>query len=79
MKNKDYWNFLFEGKTKSELVSYRRKIRDIEFASKNWTTVQRNKEYFWALSEGAHWLLEQLELSYANYSEVQGKQIQEVK
>lgn len=77
--NKNYWNFLFEGKTKGELVNYRRKIRDIEFASKNWTTVQRNKEYFWALSEGAHWLLEQLELSYANYSEVQGKQIQEVK
>ena len=77
--NKNYWNFLFEGKTKGELVNYRRKIRDIEFASKNWTTVQRNKEYFWALSEGAHWLLEQLDLSYANYSEVQGKQIQEVK
>ena len=59
--SKLYWNFLFEGKTKAELVNYRRKIRDIDFPNKNWSAVQRNKEYFWALSEGAHWLLEQLE------------------
>ena len=58
---KIYWNFLFEGKTKGELVNYRRKIRDIDFPNKNWSAVQRNKEYFWSLSEGAHWLLEQLE------------------
>ena len=59
--NKIYWNFLFEGKTKGELVNYRRKIRDIDFPNKNWSAVQRNKEYFWSLSEGALWLLEQLE------------------
>lgn len=56
--NKSFWNFLFEGKTKSELVNYRRRIRDIEFPNRNWTAVQRNKEFFWALSEGSNWLLD---------------------
>ena len=59
--NKSFWNFLFEGKTKGELVDYRRKIRDIEFPSKNWSAIQRNKEYFWALSEGAHWLISEMQ------------------
>ena len=59
--NKSFWNFLFEGKTKGELVDYRRKIRDIEFPSKNWSAIQRNKEYFWALSEGAHWLISDMQ------------------
>jgi len=56
--NKSFWNFLFEGKTKGELVNYRRRIRDIEFPNRNWTAVQRNKEFFWALSEGSNWLLD---------------------
>ena len=55
--NKSFWNFLFEGKTKGELVNYRRRIRDIEFPNRNWAAVQRNKEFFWALSEGSNWLL----------------------
>ena len=59
--SKDFWNFLFEGKTKGELVDYRRKIRDIKFPNKNWSAIQRNKEYFWALSEGAFWLLSEME------------------
>ncbi len=59
--NKLYWNFLFEGKTKAELVNYRRIIREIDFPSKTWAASQRNKEYFWALSEGCHWLLNALE------------------
>ena len=66
--SKLYWNFLFEGKTKGELVNYRRKIRDIDFPNKNWSAVQRNREYFWALSEGANWLLEQLEHYFGNPS-----------
>ena len=56
-ENNLFWLFLFEGKTKNELVHYRRVIRDIKFPSKNWSAVQRNKEYFWALSEGCNWLL----------------------
>jgi len=76
--NKDYWNFLFEGKTKSELVNYRRKIRDIEFPSKNWTSVQRNKEYFWALSEGCLWLLEQLQTNFENHSETPSAELEQV-
>jgi len=58
--NKDYWGVLFEGKTKAEIVSYRRKIRDIENPNENWAVVQRNKEYFWALAEGCHWLLSEM-------------------
>ncbi len=58
--NKQFWNFLLEGRTKSELVVYQRILRDISFPSKNWTSVQGNKEYFWALSEGCNWLLQTL-------------------
>ena len=58
--NKDYWGVLFEGKTKAEIVSYRRKARDIEDPNENWAVVQRNKEYFWALAEGCHWLLSEM-------------------
>tara|TARA_B100000674_G_scaffold382662_1_gene325777 strand:- start:27698 stop:29563 length:1866 start_codon:yes stop_codon:yes gene_type:complete len=59
--NNIFWNFLLEGKTKGELVTYQRALRDIDFPSKNWTAVQGNREYFWALSEGCHWLLETLD------------------
>ena len=55
---KDEWNILVEGKTKGELVIYKRKIRDIVSQNQTWQTAQRNKEYFWAVSEGANWFLE---------------------
>jgi hypothetical protein len=74
--NKSFWNFLFEGKTKGELVNYRRKIRDIEFPSKNWSAIQRNKEYFWALSEGAHWLISEMQ-SFLEVSTTQKDQVLE--
>ena len=57
----DLWNLVFEGKTKGELITYKRVIRDINSNNKNWDAIQRNKEYFWALSEGCHWLLRELE------------------
>ena len=56
------WNLVFEGKTKGELINYKRIIRDIKSESKTWDIIQRNKEYFWALSEGCHWLLNELEM-----------------
>jgi hypothetical protein len=59
--NKDYWGVLFEGKTKAEIVKYRRVIRDIDHPNQNWAVVQRNKEYFWALAEGCHWLLSEID------------------
>jgi hypothetical protein len=59
--NKEFWNFLIEGRTKSELVVYQRILRDIDFPNKNWKAIQGNKEYFWALTEGCHWLLETLD------------------
>ena len=59
--SKEFWNFLLEGKTKEELVIYQRILRDINFPNRNWSAIQGNKEYFWALSEGCHWLLETLD------------------
>ena len=56
-REKDFWMVLFEGKTKGEVIHYRRKIRDMDSPNQNWGAVQRNKEYFWAISEGSHWLL----------------------
>ena len=64
--SKEFWNFLLEGKTKGELVVYQRIIRDIDFPNKNWKAVQGNKEYFWALTEGCHWLLETLDKHVPN-------------
>jgi hypothetical protein len=60
-QNKPDWTILFEGKTKGELVNYRRKIRDIDYANRTWTSIQRNKEYFWALVEGCYWFLNLVE------------------
>jgi hypothetical protein len=51
------WSILFEGKTKGELVNYRRAIRHIDSTNETWDCISRNKEYYWALAEGAHWLL----------------------
>jgi hypothetical protein len=51
------WSILFEGKTKGELVNYRRKIRHISDPNETWASICRNKEYYWALAEGAHWFL----------------------
>jgi hypothetical protein len=56
-----YWKCILDGKTKSELALYRRISREISFPNENWTAVQKNKEYFWAISEGAHWFLDMIE------------------
>ena len=55
--NDRLWHCLLDGKTKAELAVYRRVVREIDSANRNWTAVQKNKEYYWALSEGCHWLL----------------------
>jgi hypothetical protein len=55
--NEEDWSILFEGKTKGELVNYRRRIRDISGPNENWINLCRNKEYYWALAEGSHWLM----------------------
>ena len=55
--NPQFWHVLLDGKTKSELAVYKRVIRDINHSNQNWSLIQKNKEYFWALSEGTHWLL----------------------
>ena len=60
-ENQKYWHILLDGKTKAELAIYKRVIRDINFSNKNWTLIQKNKEYFWAIAEGCHWLLNLME------------------
>ena len=59
--NQTLWHVLLEGRTKRELVIYQRLLREIVFKNKTWESVQKNKEYFWALSEGCHWLLNTLD------------------
>ena len=56
-----FWKCILDGKTKSELAIYKRISREIEFSNKNWTALQKNKEYFWAISEGLHWFLSMLD------------------
>ena len=51
------WSILFEGRTKGELVNYRRMIKDISYPNEAWTNLTRNKEYYWALAEGCNWLI----------------------
>lgn len=58
--NPQYWHILLDGKTKAELAVYKRIVRDIDSPNKNWALVHKNKEYFWALAEGSHWLLDLL-------------------
>ena len=58
--NPKYWHILLDGKTKAELAIYKRIVRDIESPNKNWALIHKNKEYFWALAEGSHWLLDLL-------------------
>ena len=64
--NEKLWNLLLDGKTKAELAVYKRVIRDIDFPNKNWTAIQKNKEYYWAIAEGCHWLLELLDKQIPN-------------
>jgi len=59
-ENPTYWHILVDGKTKSELALYKRIIRDINTPNQNWNSILKNKEYFWALSEGCNWLLSTL-------------------
>jgi hypothetical protein len=58
--DKLFWLALLEGRTKGEIAVYKRLIRDIDATNKNWALIQKNKEYYWALSEGCHWFLNTL-------------------
>lgn len=59
--NETLWNVLLEGRTKRELVIYQRILREIVFKNKTWESIQKNKEYYWALCEGCLWLLSALD------------------
>jgi hypothetical protein len=52
--NPEHYNILFEGKAKGELVQYKKKIKGIQSDNKRWEALLRNKEYYWALVEGAN-------------------------
>ena len=66
--NPRYWHILLDGRTKAELAVYKRIVRDIDSPNQNWALVQKNKEYFWALAEGSHWLLDLLNEKIFNVS-----------
>ena len=66
--NPKYWHILLDGKTKAELAVYKRVVRDIDSPNKSWALVHKNKEYFWALTEGCHWLLDLLNQKIFNNS-----------
>ena len=55
--NKLFWEAILDGRTKGELALYKRIIREIDYPNRNWTLVQQNQQYYWALAEGCHWLL----------------------
>ena len=59
-ENPKYWHALLDGKTKSQLAIYKRIVRDIDSPNQNWNSIIKNKEYFWAISEGCNWLLSKL-------------------
>jgi len=56
--NKLFWEAILDGRTKGELALYKRIIREIDFPNRNWTLTQQNKQFYWALAEGCHWLLD---------------------
>ena len=55
-----FWKCILDGKTKSELAVYKRLSREIDYPNEAWSALQKNKEYFWALSEGANWFMQLL-------------------
>ncbi len=59
-----FWQTILDGRTKGELAIYKRKVREIVSPNRNWKLIQQNKEYYWALAEGAHWLLQTIEKKF---------------
>jgi len=59
---RDY-KILFDGLTKKELVDYGTKCPTIraEAPTPHWAMLMQNKEYYWALAEGAWFLVKELE------------------
>ncbi|MBG29015.1 MAG: hypothetical protein CMI31_03285 [Opitutae bacterium] len=58
--SKPNYQILFEGKTKVELVAFKKKVKTLEGPNDKWLMLQRNKEYYWSLFEGCSWLLKHL-------------------
>lgn len=52
---------LMDGKTKFELYRYLENCQAIKSPSEHWARLQKNKEYCWAIAEGAYFMLDRLE------------------
>ncbi|HCJ12010.1 MAG: hypothetical protein A2Y14_01695 [Verrucomicrobia bacterium GWF2_51_19] len=65
-KHPHEWIILCEGKTKAELFQYKSNIALLETSNPHWEAVLKNKEYFWAILEGAHFLLLEMELLFSD-------------
>jgi hypothetical protein len=61
------YQILFDGKAKAELVNYKKNIRGIKFENKRWEALMRNREYYWALVEGANYTITSLEKATKEY------------
>lgn len=56
---RDY-EVLFEGRTRTELAQYQAKLDTLNQDTSAWGRSRANKEFFWAIAEGAHSLSETL-------------------
>tara|TARA_B100001248_G_scaffold220746_1_gene176646 strand:- start:93829 stop:95658 length:1830 start_codon:yes stop_codon:yes gene_type:complete len=56
---RDY-EVLYEGQTKAELFTYVKKVKEMKASTPHWERLQNNKEYFWALAQGAYFLTNKL-------------------
>ena len=68
-REKDFWMVLFEGKTQGRSNSLQKKGSRYRIREPKLGAIQRNKEYFWAISEGCNWLLNEMNLRIFNRKE----------
>jgi len=52
---------LLDGKTKFELYRYLEACQKINSPAEHWSRIQKNKEYFWAIAEGANFMRDRIE------------------
>ncbi len=55
------YQVLFDGRTKTELFRCRENSKALVASSEHWKNVLKNREYYWALVEGAHFLVRRIE------------------
>lgn len=59
--HRNQWMVVFEGTAKGELAKYLRSKHEIKMRTEHMQTLRENQEYYWALAEGAHFLISRLQ------------------